>query len=294
MTETLAWQVVEDGAGYPALCRHQVQGPSGVHDHEFYEIVYVIDGFCLHVCNDTSSLLMAGDIVALRPGDAHRYRGQRNVHIINFLFLPEALGNAIEEVRTLPGMADFFGGAKPADAPLHRHLSLPDRERVQRFFEEMTRERAEKQAGWILRSRALLLDFLVFFARIFSARFPAKQPDNPYMGYVSAALAEIEARYHENLTVMEIAASLRISPDHLTRQFRQAMGITPIEYLRRFRFARALELLRQQRPVGEVCGAVGFRHLSHFSREFKTLFDMTPSAFQRQSLESKKNLPPAN
>ncbi len=285
MTETLAWRSVDDGAGYPALCRHSVQGPTGAHGHEFYEIVYVLDGFCLHVCNDASMLLMAGDILALRPGDAHRYRGQRNVSIINFLFLPEAFGTAFDEVMTLPGMADFFG-AYTAGAPLHRHLPLPDRERVLKFFDEITRERAEKQAGWMLRCRALLLDFLVFFARIFSARFPARQADTPYMGYVSAALTTIEARYHEELTVAGIAASLGISPDHLTRQFRQAMGITPIDYLRRYRFARALELLRRQQPVGEVSAAVGFRHISHFSREFKAMFDMTPSAFQRQSRDA--------
>jgi len=287
MTQTLAWQIVDDGAGFPAICRHQVQGPTGAHAHEFYEIVYVLEGFCLHVCNGASSLLMAGDILALRPGDVHRYRGQRNVNIVNFLFLPDALGCLMDEVRALPGMADFFGGGPVAGWFLLRHLSLPDQERVQGFFLEIERERAEKKVGWALRSRALLVDFMVFFSRVFSARFPARQADSPYIGYVSGALAGIEEHYHENLTVQGLAASLGISADHLTRQFRQAMGITPIEYLRRFRFARALELLRQQRPVSEVCQAVGFHHVSHFSREFKVFFDMTPSAFQRQSRDQR-------
>jgi len=288
MIGPLAWQAVDDGLGFPALCRHLVQGPSGTHAHEFYEIVYVLEGFCLHVFNNTSSLLMAGDILALCPGDTHSYRGQRNVKIVNFFFLPEALGSLINEVRSLPGMADFFNGGLSKDRMLQHHLSLLDRERVQTFFQEMDRERMDRLAGWALRSRALLLDFMVFFSRIFNARFPIRQTDNPYMGYVSPVLAAVEAHYHENLTVHAIAASLGISPDHLTRQFRQAMGITPIQYLRRFRFARALELLRQQRPVGEVCQAVGIHHLSHFSREFKALFDMTPSAFQRQSRDQKK------
>lgn len=292
---TLSWQGIDDGAGFPAICRYQVQEATGeAHAHEFFEIVYVLDGFCLHVCNDTSSLLMAGDIVALRPGDAHRYRGQRNVNIINFLFMPGALDGVMHEVLTLPGMADFFDHTGGADWMLHRHLSLKDREHVQAFFGEMRAEREARQPGWAVRSKALLLEFMVFFSRIFSARFPMQQEDSPYTGYVSAALAQIEAQYHENLSVAGIAAAMGISPDHLTRQFRQAMGITPVEYLRRYRFARALELLRQQKPVGEVCQAVGFHHLSHFSREFKTLFDMTPTAFQRQSRERKPSHFPKN
>ena len=287
MTETLSWRMIDDGAGFPAICRREAQGPTGTHAHEFYEIVYVSDGFCLHVCNDTSSLIMAGDILALRPGDAHRYCGQGNVQIVNFLFLPDALGRLMDDVQTLPGMADFFSGDLSRDWLLHRHLSLLDRERVQAFFREMERERAEKKVGWALRGHALLLDFMVFFSRTFSARFPVRQADTPYMGHVSGALAEIEARYHENLTIREIAVSLGINADYLTRQFRRTMGITPIEYLRRYRFARALECLRQQQPVSEVCQATGFRHISHFSREFKALFDMTPSAFQRQSRDQR-------
>ncbi|MEG0766899.1 MAG: AraC family transcriptional regulator [Clostridia bacterium] len=281
----IPWCDVDDGAGYPALIRQQVQKQTETHLHEFFEIVYVHEGFCLHVCDSTSALLMAGDMVAIRPGVVHSYRGQRNVTISNFLFMPQALSGVLDEVCTLPGMNDFFYGPPTQTWLLHSHLSLPEQESVQWFLREFARERAEQRTGWMLRSKALLLEFMVRFSRILGVRFPAQQSDARYLGYVSAALAAVEAHYHEEISIAGIAADLKISPDHLTRQFRQTMGITPMEYLRRYRFARALELLRRQTPVSEVCMAVGFHHLSHFSREFKALFDMTPTAFQRQSRE---------
>jgi AraC-like DNA-binding protein len=83
--------------------------------------------------------------------------------------------------------------------------------------------------------------------------------------------------------VRDLAGGLGIGPDHLTRQFRQIMGITPTEYLRRRRFAQALELLRKQQPVSAVYSASGFRSINYFSREFKALFKMTPSEFRRQA-----------
>lgn len=280
--EVLTWRDVDDGAGYPALIRYQLQGATGDgHSHTFYEIVYVEDGFCLHRCNETSSLLMAGDLIALRPGDVHTYRGQRNVSIVNFLFTREALHGVLPEILSLPGMEDFFGNA-PSARPSHRNLSPKDRERVRDFFRALGGEREARQPGWAVRSKALVLDFLVFFARLPGAGLPARG-ETPYTGYVAEALAIIESSYHEALTISGIAARVGVSPDHLTRQFRQALGITPLESLRRYRFARALELLRRGEAVGEVYKTVGFRHFSHFSREFKTLFDMTPTAFQRQS-----------
>ena len=80
----------------------------------------------------------------------------------------------------------------------------------------------------------------------------------------------------------DIARQVGVSADHLTRQFNRTLGITPSEYLRRFRFARAIELLRQQTAVGDVSRMVGFSHISHFSREFKAMFGMNPSEYARR------------
>ena len=92
----------------------------------------------------------------------------------------------------------------------------------------------------------------------------------------------IEADYAIDLSIADIARQVGVSADHLTRQFNRTLGITPSEYLRRFRFARAIELLRQQTAVGNVSRMVGFSHISHFSREFKAMFGMNPSEYARR------------
>ena len=92
----------------------------------------------------------------------------------------------------------------------------------------------------------------------------------------------IEADYAQELSLADIARQVGVSADHLTRQFNRILGITPSEYLRRFRFARAIELLRGQVAVGEVSRQVGFSHISHFSREFKAMFGMNPSEYARR------------
>lgn len=286
MTRILTWQSVDDGKDFPAICGNEIRHTSvRGHSHEFYEIVYVVDGFCLHRCNNTSSLLMAGDLLALRPGDVHNYRAQRNVDIINFMFLPRVFDGVLQEVLRLPGMGGFFSPRPMSEWGLHRHLSLQDREYVHSFMRKMHAERAEQKPGWTLRSKGLMMDFMVFFARLFEPGIRVREENMPYMGYVTAAMAKVEELYQSDLKIGTIAKELGVSADHLTRQFRQAVGMTPIDYLRRYRFARALELLRHGEAVGDVCTKVGFHHVSHFSREFKVLFGMTPSAFQRQSRE---------
>ena len=91
----------------------------------------------------------------------------------------------------------------------------------------------------------------------------------------------IEERYADHsLTVAGIAAQVGVSADYLSRQFRLSTGIAAQEYLRRYRFARAIALLQSDMPVGEIAAQVGFSSLAHFSREFRREMGVSPSQYR--------------
>ena len=282
---------VSDNESYPADGEYPIKillvpdhGSYMLHSHTFYEIVYVRDGFCLHFTGNDGKLLMANDIVAIAPGQGHYYRCRDNVNIVNIMFLPEALTGVMDEIRKLHGMSDFFDG-EPS-FKLHACLSFRDREYTRTIIKNLIDERNFKPPGWILRSKALLIDFIVLMSRVHESHFSERQIKNPYMNYIIQAMEIIEKEYKTHtLTVNDMAASLGIGPDHFTRQFKKITGFTPSEHLRKYRFTKALELLSLQKPVGEVARETGFAHINYFSREFKAFFNMTPTEFQKQALE---------
>jgi AraC family L-rhamnose operon regulatory protein RhaS len=258
-----------------------VQGTLNRHSHEFFEFVYVEEGFCLHFSGGGVELLMAGDLLAMCPGMEHYYWCKKNITIVNILFMPEIFTGILDEIKALPGMADLFEGN--LQTPLLSHLSLQDRGEMCHIIDNLRKEGEQKETGWELRSKTLLTGVLVMLSRVVHTRFSKKKDSNSYLGYTLKTVEAIEECFTGSITVRELALNLNISPDHLTRQFRQIMGITPTEYLRRRRFAMALELLRKQRTISEVYMASGFRSINYFSREFKTFFKMTPSEFKRQA-----------
>ena len=73
-----------------------------------------------------------------------------------------------------------------------------------------------------------------------------------------------------------------MSGDYLSRQFRRVTGIGVQEYLRRYRFARSMELLQAGKPVSEAARETGFQSLCHFSREFRREIGVTPSQYREQ------------
>lgn len=255
----------------------------GRHDHDFYELVYVAEGYCLHSVEGFGSLLMEGDVFVIPPGVSHKYSGNRVTRIYNCVFGESALGAQLEALKRLPGLETLFQEPAQADR-LRLRLSLNERKAFVRRIQTMCEECEVRKLGWDVRLTGELLSLLVEYARMHQAHEDAGQSDGSYPAYVRQALSVIDEDYADcDLSVQRIAAQVGISDDYLTRQFRQVTGLSTQEYLRRYRFARAMSLLQTGSPVGEAAQKVGFRSLSYFSREFTRELGISPSKYRNQN-----------
>ena len=256
---------------------------SGRHDHDFYELVYVTEGYCLHSVEDLSTLLTEGDIFILRPGVRHKYSGNRITRIYNCVFGESAVDAYVEELRGLPGMDLLFRQESAPNPPL-LHLTLSERKLFLRLITSMYEECKAHPLGWRIRLRNQLASLLVEYSRALCAHGDSGKGDNAYPAYVRQALSVIDAQYSDcDLSVHRIAAQVGVSDDYLSRQFRQVTGISTQEYLRRYRFARAMGLLQANCSIGDTAMQVGFRSLSYFSREFTQELGITPSRYKKQN-----------
>src|SRR6184192_2995972 len=90
-----------------------------------------------------------------------------------------------------------------------------------------------------------------------------------------------DARYREPLDVAALARAARLSPAHFSREFRRAFGETPHQYLLTRRLERAAALLRNtDRPVTEICFAVGLSSVGSFTSSFRRVYGTTPLAYR--------------
>ena len=82
------------------------------------------------------------------------------------------------------------------------------------------------------------------------------------------------------LSLSELAAIAQLSQYHFCRAFKQAIGLSPHQYLIQQRVERAKQLLKQGGiTIGEVAIACGFTHQSHLHRHFKRLAGVTPKTW---------------
>jgi len=102
-------------------------------------------------------------------------------------------------------------------------------------------------------------------------------------GVQPRAVADAVAFIHDNSTrdisLGDIAAAARLSPFHLARVFKQALGVSPHQYLIQLRVNSARWLLSAgsgERSLAELASAVGFADQSHLTRHFKRVLGVTP------------------
>jgi AraC-like DNA-binding protein len=89
----------------------------------------------------------------------------------------------------------------------------------------------------------------------------------------------IDHHYAEEIDLGNIADEAYFSKFHFIRQFKNIYHKTPHQYLIFVRMEKAMELLKTDIPVSEVCIAVGFESLSSFCGLFKRMAGVTPSAY---------------
>src|SRR5437763_11452194 len=90
-----------------------------------------------------------------------------------------------------------------------------------------------------------------------------------------------DGRYFDPLTVDDLAGAAGLSRAHFSREFRRVFGESPHAYLLGRRLERAAALLRQtDRPIAEICFAVGLKSLGSFTTSFTRAYGATPAAYR--------------
>lgn len=270
------------------------------HSHLFYEMVYVRTGFTLHSCEGEIEMLSAGNLFFIRPGEEHAYINAQQVKLYNCIFYGEALGDQLTELAKLPGLRELFIGedTKSSDRSGAGHsegtmqnrilrIDVGERRNVETMLEGIMREYDVRDTGWESSVKARLVLFLVRYSRLFAAqREKRREGSDDYYGYIYKVLEYVNEHYCEDVTMTELSAVTGLSPDYMARRFKAVMYMSPSEYVRKFRIAKAMEFLcNTSLSIAEIAAQTGFSNVSLFSRVFKTAVGLPPASYRKNIRE---------
>ena len=95
----------------------------------------------------------------------------------------------------------------------------------------------------------------------------------------------IEKKFAEEISLEQIAASAALSKVEANRCFKRTTGLSPIQFLIKYRILWAAEQLRSTwQRVSDIAANCGFQDMSYFSKAFREIFKVTPTDY-RKNLE---------
>ena len=110
--------------------------------------------------------------------------------------------------------------------------------------------------------------------------------------YVKRAVEFIRHNYCNPVKITDVADYVCINRSYLYTLFEHSMGMSPQQFLTAFRLTRAAELLAvSQLPVESIALSCGYQDPLVFTKAFKQLKGMSPSAYRKelQKGETRRN-----
>jgi AraC-like DNA-binding protein len=97
---------------------------------------------------------------------------------------------------------------------------------------------------------------------------------------ISDLLAYIDEESVNGLTIAQIAKKAGYSADHISRLFKNAIGISPRQYVIQERIRKSKRRAKEE-LISEIAQYSGFYDQSHFIRHFKRYEGVTPKEYYR-------------
>jgi len=177
---------------------------------------------------------------------------------------PDIIKARLLELAVFLARAAVEAGADPERILGLNYQSIGDLSRCETF---------EEVCFWIVRVMDEFMDAV------------QDTPDLP-SGQVQEAIRFMQSNLASKLSLADIASSVHISPSHLSHLFKEETGMSVMDCLTALRISEAKHLLAMpQLTVAQVSAAVGFQDPAHFSRSFKRMEGISPTAY-RQSMIS--------
>lgn len=248
------------------------------HWNETSVVQVVTHGINEFYCRNAIHTARPGSLVLINPYEIHTGRAQGNMPLVYRTFYPdgELLADLADQLADRPCVTPLFSSPLVWDPPLARLLVEAHR----------SCENGVEQ----LQTQTLILSALSLLLQRHSAQklYPLSLRQEPFA--VRCAKEYLTEHFNRNVSLDELARISHLSPFHLLRVFRNAVGLPPHEYLINLRIERAKQLLKKGHAITQVAYHTGFADQSHFHRQFKRLVGVTPGLYLKKSKIVQENL----
>lgn len=260
-----------------------MQGNVETHKHNFLELVYIVSGKGLHTLNDKQYVVSEGNYFIIDFEAAHKYEliDNKKFELINLLFLPKFIDKTLGGCKSFRDLIHSYQIRLNYDAlsEIPTNIIFTDEDKsILNLFEKIRAELSENHPGSRELVRCYLLEIIIKSMR----RIVLNTAKTKYTKEIKYMINYVEENYTNEVSLTKISETLNFAASHLSRAFKNAVGISFCNYLQRKRMEQACHLLATTTfKISDVAEQVGYADVKFFNQVFKKHIQVSPLKFRK-------------
>lgn len=249
-----------------------------LHQHDAWELYYVIHGYGDRMAGDTLQPFSAGDVVLIPPSMHHYWKYASSsvdsngcVHYLMVAFKHTLVVQCIEIFPELRN--SLTGFTFPTNALKFGQESSRIIRKILSQMNEMD------ELGRLCEMFRLLPTIFTSSDHTFAGKPVYIEKDVRRMQQICTY---VMAHYVHSISLEDIAAEVGMNRSAFCSYFKKCKDITFSQFVTQYRLNTACELLKHsQKQISEICFIVGFNDVPHFNRVFKKQKGISPKEYRK-------------
>ncbi len=254
------------------------------HWHEELELILIHQGEARITASHCNYVLKAGEGIFINSNVLHSAQGTSTDQCIlhSFVFHPSLLTGTLDNIFMQKYILPLTSCTELPTCTLK--LNTAWQKQVLESIEKAYEITQTEDYGYEFMVRNLMTDACMQIVKN-NRQFLSDQTSEGRLetNRIKVMLNYIHQHYPESLELKHIADSVNVSSRECLRSFHDYLGISPMQYLIKYRISTSAQLLTDTGlSVTEICVRCGFPSPSYFSKMFKRYTGTTPSEYRRQ------------
>ncbi len=237
--------------------------------HDFWEMVFVLDGSVGATANEKVYLLNKGQIIFHSPMEFHKLWAESGTKptVLIISFNTEQMPKMEHQVFGL--LQDNIEEAEAILKLIDQHFEMDD------YKVKSLKESRCIEANIIVNRLENLILSILKNDTVSNIKYNSTGAKN-YNNIVGV----LEKNTDKNLTINEVAQLCHMSPYNLRKTFYKFAGMGIMRYFNQLKVKKAINMFHNGLNVKEVSYALGFENQNYFSTFFKRIAGQPPSAYK--------------
>ena len=254
-----------------------------IHSHSYYEISYLARGTCSQIVGGSEIHTKVGDFIILAPGVSHYIQILDDESIVLSIGIRKSTcQNAFFGLFTGQDMlSSFFSRTLNGEsASQYLMFQTGNDGTVKDFLYEMYFECSHPIAYTRQALNNKMSDVFIYLLRYHQAHVVIGSDTLHSNAQLLPVLQYIQYHY-ATVTLQELSELFHYHPTYIGKAIKEETGKTFNELRQDLRLSRAADLLRHtDTPLQQVAMDLGYSDVSHFYRNFKSRYGMTPNQYR--------------